>query len=145
MESSSARRKQTPLALLTMDVDRLKQVNDSLGHAAGDEILRVTAQRIRAAVRETDTVARMSGDEFIVLLPGVRGLREASKIASHVVSSVADSVNFRGQEVPISVSAGISTYPDGGEDTTSLLQNGDAAMNQAKALGGNATGSSRRR
>src|SRR5271170_3289229 len=132
-----ARRKQTPLALLMMDVDHIKQVNDSLGHAAGDEILRVTAQRIRTAVRETDTVARMSGDEFIVLLPGVRGLREAGKIAAQVVASVAAPVRFRGQEVPISVSVGISSYPDGGDDATSLLQNGDAAMYQAKSLGRN--------
>jgi diguanylate cyclase (GGDEF)-like protein len=136
-ELESARRKQTPLALLMMDVDHFKQVNDSLGHAAGDEILRVTAQRIRAAVRETDTVARMSGDEFIVLLPAVRGLREAGKIAAQIVASVAAPVKFRGQEVPISVSVGISSYPDGGDDATSLLQNGDAAMYQAKSLGRN--------
>jgi diguanylate cyclase (GGDEF)-like protein len=136
-ELESARRKQTPLALLMMDVDHFKQVNDSLGHAAGDEILRVTAQRIRAAVRETDTVARMGGDEFIVLLPGVRGLLEAGRLAEQVVASVAAPVAFRGQEVPISVSVGISSYPDGGDDATSLLQNGDMAMYQAKALGRN--------
>jgi diguanylate cyclase (GGDEF)-like protein len=136
-ELESARRKQTPLALLIMDLDRFKQVNDSLGHAAGDEILRVTAQRIRGAVRASDTVARMSGDEFIVLLPGVRGRREAGKIAAQVVTSVAAPVNFRGREVPISVSVGISTYPDGGEDATALLQNGDVAMYQAKAIGRN--------
>ena len=72
-------------------------MNDALGHAAGDEILRVTAQRIRGAVRASDTVARMSGDEFIVLLPGVRGRREAGKIAAQVVTSVAAPVNFRGR------------------------------------------------
>ena len=136
-ELESARRKQTPLALLIMGLERFKQVNDSLGHAAGDEILRVTAQRIRGAVRASDTVARMSGDEFIVLLPGVRGRREAGKIAAQVVTSVAAPVNFRGREVPISVSVGISTYPDGGEDATALLQNGDVAMYQAKAIGRN--------
>ena len=97
----------------------------------------MTAQRIRAAVRETDTVARMSGDEFVVLLPGVRGLREAGKIAAQVVTSVAAPVRFRGQEVPMSVSVGISSYPDGGDDATSLLQNGDAAMYEAKSLGRN--------
>ena len=132
-----ARRKQTPLALLMMDVDNFKHVNDSLGHAAGDEILCVTAKRIRAAVRETDTVARMGGDEFIVLLPGVRGKREAGKVAAKVVASVAAPVRFRGQEVPVSVSVGISSYPDGGDDVTSLLQNVDTAMYEAKSLGRN--------
>jgi diguanylate cyclase (GGDEF)-like protein len=136
-ELEAARRKQTPLALLMMDVDNFKHVNDSLGHAAGDEILCVTANRIRAAVRETDTVARMGGDEFIVLLPGVRGMREAGKVAAQVVASVAAPVRFRGQEVPVSVSVGISSYPDGGDDATSLLQNVDTAMYEAKSLGRN--------
>jgi diguanylate cyclase (GGDEF)-like protein len=133
----AARRKQTPLAILMMDVDRFKQVNDSLGHAAGDELLRVTAKRIRAAVRDTDTVARMGGDEFVVLLPGVRGSREAGKIAAQVVASVAAPIQFRGQEVPVSVSLGVASYPDGGEDVTSLLHNVDAAMYEAKSLGRN--------
>jgi diguanylate cyclase (GGDEF)-like protein len=136
-ELELARRKQTPLALLMMDVDNFKHVNDSLGHAAGDEILCVTAKRIRAAVRETDTVARMGGDEFVVLLPGVRGKREAGKVAAQVVASVAAPVRFRGQEVPVSVSVGISSYPDGGDDVTSLLQNVDTAMYEAKSLGRN--------
>ena len=136
-ELEAARRKQTPLALMMMDVDKFKQVNDSLGHAAGDEILCVTAQRIRAAVRETDTVARTGGDEFMVLLPGVRGTREATKIAAEVVANVGAPISFRGQEVPISVSVGISSYPDGGDDVTSLLQNVDTAMSEAKALGRN--------
>src|SRR5271163_148546 len=133
----AARRKQTPLALMMMDVDKFKQVNDSLGHVAGDEILCVTAQRIRASVRETDTVARIGGDEFMVLLPGVRGTRETSKIAAEVVANVSAPVSFRGQEVPVSVSVGISSYPDGGEDVTSLLQNVDIALHEAKALGRN--------
>jgi diguanylate cyclase (GGDEF)-like protein len=136
-ELESARRRQRPLALFVLDVDRLKQVNDSLGHAAGDEILRVAAQRVLAAVRDTDTVARISGDEFIVLLPGVQGRREAERIAAKIVDTVGAPVFFRGHEVPTSVSLGISTYPDGGDDATSLVHNGDAAMHEAKALGGN--------
>jgi diguanylate cyclase (GGDEF)-like protein len=136
-ELEVARRRQRPLALLMIDVDRFKQINDSLGHAAGDEILRVTAERIRSAVRETDTVARVSGDEFVVLLPGVRGLREAGGIAAQVVSSAACPVKFRGYEIPVSVSIGVSSYPAGCDDATSLLQNADVAMYQAKSSGRN--------
>jgi diguanylate cyclase (GGDEF)-like protein len=132
-----ARRKQAPLALLMLDLDRFKQVNDSLGHAAGDEVLRVTADRIRGAVRQSDTVARMGGDEFVVLLPGVRGSKEATKVATQVLASVSAPVKFREQEIPISASVGVSSYPDGGEDATSLLQNVDAAMYEAKSAGRN--------
>jgi diguanylate cyclase (GGDEF)-like protein len=137
MALETARRKQTPVALLMMDLDRFKQINDSLGHAAGDEILCTTAKRIQAAVRETDTVARMGGDEFIVLLPGVKGMREAGRIAAQVVETVAVPVRFRGHEVPVSISIGISSYPDGGEDATTLLQNVDLALYEAKSLGRN--------
>ena len=133
----SARSKQTSLALLMMDVDNFKQVNDTLGHAAGDEILCIAGKRIQASVRETDTVARMGGDEFTVLLLGVHGRNEAANIAAQVVANVSAPIQIRGHAVPVSVSVGVTTYPDGGEDAASLLQSADLAMYRAKKLGRN--------
>jgi diguanylate cyclase (GGDEF)-like protein len=132
-----AKRKQTPLALFMMDVDHFKQINDTLGHAAGDEILAATGKRILASVRETDTAARMGGDEFTVLLTGVRGINEAAKIAAQVAANVSAPVNFGGQVVPFSVSVGVTTFPDGGEDATTLLHNADLALYGAKTMGRN--------
>lgn len=132
-----ARRKQTPFALLTMDVDNFKLVNDTLGHAAGDEILCIAVKRIQASVRETDTVARMGGDEFTVLLPGVHGMEAAGKIAAQVVASVSGPIVLRGREVAVSVSVGVTAYPEGGEDATSLLHTADIAMYRAKTQGRN--------
>jgi diguanylate cyclase (GGDEF)-like protein len=132
-----ARHNQTPLALLVMDVDNFKQINDTLGHSAGDDVLCVAGKRILASVRKTDTVARMGGDEFTVLLLGVRGMEEAEKIAAQVVTNVSVPIRLRGREVPVSVSVGVTTYPNGGEDANSLLHSADLAMYRAKALGGN--------
>ena len=129
--------KQTPFALLMMDVDNFKLVNDTLGHATGDEILCITSKRILASVRDSDTVARMGGDEFTVLLPGVRGMEEARKIAAQVVANVSTPIIIRGREVPVSVSVGVTAYPDGGEDASSLLHNADIAMYRAKVQGRN--------
>ena len=132
-----ARRKQTPLALLVLDVDNFKQINDTLGHAAGDEILAATGKRILASVRETDTAARMGGDEFIVLLTGVRSIHEATKIAAQLVANVTAPINFGGQVVPFSVSVGVATFPEGGEGATTLLHNADLALYGAKTAGRN--------
>ena len=131
------RHKQTPFALLMMDVDNFKLVNDTLGHATGDEILGITSKRILASVRDSDTVARMGGDEFTVLLPGVRGMEEARKIAAQVVANVSAPIIIRGREVPVSVSVGVTAYPEGGEDAPSLLHNADIAMYCAKVQGRN--------
>ena len=132
-----ARRKQTPFALLMMDVDNFKLVNDTLGHATGDEILCIASKRILASVRDTDTVARMGGDEFTVLLPGVSRMGEARKIAAQVVANVSAPISIRGREVPVSVSVGIAAYPEDGEDAGSLLHNADTAMYRAKVQGRN--------
>jgi diguanylate cyclase (GGDEF)-like protein len=137
MAIEEAKRKQTALALFTIDVDNFKQINDTLGHAAGDEILSVAGKRILASVRETDTAARMGGDEFTVLLPGVRDLHEANRIARQLAANVSAKVYFRGQPVPLSVSVGVATFPDGGEDATTLLHNADLALYGAKTGGRN--------
>jgi len=128
---------QASFALLMIDVDRFKPVNDTLGHAAGDELLRVAATRIQDSVRKTDTVARIGGDEFMVLLLDVCKLVEAEKIAAQVVENVSASILLEGLKVPLSVSVGLTFYPEGGTDAASLMHNADVAMYSAKSHGGN--------
>jgi diguanylate cyclase (GGDEF)-like protein len=132
-----ARQTQFTFALLMMDVDRFKQVNDTLGHAVGDEMLRAAASRIRDSVRRSDTVARMGGDEFMVLLLGVCGLDEAQAIAAQVTQNMSAPVFVDGREVPLSASVGLTTFPEGGTDAVSLMRSADLAMYRAKAQGGN--------
>jgi diguanylate cyclase (GGDEF)-like protein len=134
---ATAKVNRTPFALLMMDVDNFKIVNDTLGHATGDEVLRIVAERIQASLRKTDTVARIGGDEFAALLPGVHSMEEGRRIATHVLAQVSAPIFVRGCEVPVSVSVGVTDYPAGGEDSTSLMQNADTAMYRAKALGRN--------
>jgi diguanylate cyclase (GGDEF)-like protein len=129
---------QASFALLMIDVDRFKPVNDTLGHAAGDELLRVAAKRIQDSVRKTDTVARIGGDEFMVLLLDVCKLVEAEKVAMQVVENVSASILIEGLKVPLSVSIGLTIYPEGGTDAASLMHNADVAMYCAKSRGGNA-------
>jgi diguanylate cyclase (GGDEF)-like protein len=131
------RRFKTTLAVLMVDLDRFKEVNDSLGHHAGDQLLCQVAQRIGASVRKTDTVARIGGDEFIVLLPDLQTRNDAEQIAAMVVSSLSKPFDFGNLRASVSVSVGVCTYPDGGTDATTLLQGADAAMYQAKAQGRN--------
>jgi diguanylate cyclase (GGDEF)-like protein len=132
-----AKRYQTGLALLMLDIDKFKQINDTLGHYAGDEVLRVTAGRIVEAVRKSDTVARMGGDEFIVLLPDLSDPEAAGIIAAKVVANLAHSVHFAGQEVPVSVSVGVCCASPGDLDPDVLLKNVDIALYRAKARGRN--------
>jgi diguanylate cyclase (GGDEF)-like protein len=133
----AARAQQAPLALLMMDVDNFKQINDTFGHAAGDEVLRAVSMRVSDAVRDMDTVARMGGDEFTVLLPGVRGTDGAAQIAEQLAAALTPPIAVLGQEVSVSLSVGIAIYPDGGDDATSLMQSADIAMYRAKARGRN--------
>jgi diguanylate cyclase (GGDEF)-like protein len=130
-------RSRKPVALLMMDLDNFKQVNDSLGHHTGDAVLCTTADRIRACVRKTDTVARMGGDEFVVLLPDAPDPAEVLRIAAEVVALVSSPVEVDGHEVPVSMSVGIAIYPDDGRDPITLLKNVDLAMYRAKATGRN--------
>jgi diguanylate cyclase (GGDEF)-like protein len=134
---NDAKLKNTPLALLLMDVDNFKQINDTLGHAVGDDVLRIAGHRVQASVRLSDTVARMGGDEFTVLLTGVRGADSIEKIAAKLCATLSAPIFISEREVTISVSIGVATYPAGGNDPTSLLRNADIAMYQAKAMGRN--------
>lgn len=133
----SAKRHQTVLAVLMLDIDRFKDINDTLGHQAGDEVLRVTANRLLEAVRKSDTVARMGGDEFVILLPESGDGPAAQNIAEKLVTSLSVPIPFAGREVPVSVSIGVCTAAPGEFDADTLLKNVDAAMYLAKQRGRN--------
>lgn len=131
------RRQSNSLALLMVDVDKFKHLNDSMGHAAGDRVLCTIGSRLQHSLRSTDIVARLGGDEFTVLLTGLREAGEAEMIASQLVSTVSEPIMMDGHRVEISVSIGIATYPESGGDVETLLRNSDAALYQAKARGRN--------
>ena len=133
----ASRRHKTGLALLMVDIDRFKQTNDTYGHPAGDEVLRVTAHRLLQAVRKSDTVARVGGDEFIVLLSDLSNPRVAEEIAANIVDTLAAAVLFAGGQVPVSASIGVCTAFAAELDVDFLLRNADAALYQAKARGRN--------
>jgi len=133
----TARRRNTGLALLMVDLDKFKDINDTFGHHGGDEVLRVTAGRLMQAVRKTDTVARMGGDEFVVLLPDLGDPLMVEGVAAKIVESLAETVHFAGREIPVSVSVGVCTSTAGGLDVETLLRCADNALYQAKAKGRN--------
>jgi diguanylate cyclase (GGDEF)-like protein len=132
----TARRARTPLALLVIDLDRFKEVNDTLGHHQGDLVLREVATRFQSALRQSDTVARLGGDEFAVLLPGADE-RGATQTAKKLLHSLDEPLNLAGQLVDIGGSIGIALFPDHGQDADTLLRQADVAMYAAK---GNAIG-----
>jgi diguanylate cyclase (GGDEF)-like protein/PAS domain S-box-containing protein len=123
------------VALLFLDLDGFKQINDSLGHLAGDKLLQSIAKRLQSCVRRTDTVCRHGGDEFVVLLSEVQRTDDAAMLARQILESVAESHSIDGHSLNVTGSVGISLYPDDGVDTVALLENADAAMYQAKENG----------
>jgi len=132
-----AKRAGWPLALLFLDLDLFKRVNDSLGHDAGDRLLRVAAERIRRAVREADQIFRMGGDEFTVLLEDVRGPEEAAMVATRVLEGVAEPLQLHEQKLAVTASIGIALYPHDDVLGERLLKCADTAMYRAKELGRN--------
>ena len=130
-----ARRDSENLAVLFIDLDHFKVVNDSLGHAAGDQLLSETADRMTEFLRATDTVARIGGDEFAVVLPSIGRDRSARRIAEKICYALGRPFNLDGTEALISASVGISVFPDDGEDGETLLARADAAMYTAKQSG----------
>jgi len=136
-ELTHARRQQTSAALLFLDLDRFKIINDSLGHAVGDQLLRVIARRLNNCVRDEDTVARLGGDEFMVLLPRISGASDAGRIARKIIDCLVDPISCNGHELHITTSIGISIYPHDGSDAETLIKHADISMYRAKELGRN--------
>jgi diguanylate cyclase (GGDEF)-like protein/PAS domain S-box-containing protein len=133
-----ARRLGSKVGVLFLDLDRFKHVNDSMGHAAGDRLLKAAAARIVTSVRETDTVARLGGDEFTVVLEDLKGIHEAEVIARKLLSGFERPLEIDGRnEVVISPSIGLSLYPEHGQVPTDLLKHADTAMYHAKDRGRN--------
>jgi diguanylate cyclase len=139
LEHATARafRARQKLALLFLDLDRFKIVNDTLGHELGDELLRAVVQRLRASVREGDLLARLGGDEFAVLLENVDGALDLEAIASNIVGRFAEPFELGGRQVSVTASVGITLYPTDSVDPVALLNNADIAMYQAKEQGRN--------
>jgi diguanylate cyclase (GGDEF)-like protein len=132
------RREGKQLALLMLDLDRFKTVNDSLGHLAGDELLQQVAARITTRLREVDTVARLGGDEFIVLLEDIAHPEDAARVAEDIVAELSKSFQLsQSDDVSIGVSIGISLYPHHGDSPEILINSADAALYEAKARGRN--------
>ncbi|MCG7943204.1 MAG: EAL domain-containing protein [Candidatus Thiodiazotropha taylori] len=134
---SRADRTNSLLAILFLDLDRFKEVNDSLGHDAGDELLITTANRLLHAIRSGDVVARLSGDEFVILLENTKRTEDASSVARHIIKTIRQPVTLQGKRIQPAVSIGISIYPNDGKDGERLLQNADTAMYRAKRQGRN--------
>ena len=123
-------------ALMFLDLDRFKKINDTLGHEFGDEVLLVIANRLSALVREGDTLARLGGDEFVMLLTTLHGVSEASDVAKRILHEIKQPIQVRGRDVHLGGSIGIAGYPDHGKDSDTLLKHADFAMYHAKEKGG---------
>lgn len=132
-----ARRNQSQLALLFIDLDNFKDINDTLGHAAGDDVLNMMGQRMSALVREVDTVARLGGDEFIILLDGADDQAEITQIAQRMVEALQQPMSYAGHLLNCGGSIGISCFPSDASDMTALIAAADQAMYKAKQSGRN--------
>lgn len=134
---ASVRRERRTLAVLFLDLDRFKTINDTLGHVVGDELLIQVANRLRECVRESDIVARLGGDEFVVVLAEVDGPATTVRVVEKVLNVLRQSYYIEGRELHSTPSIGVALYPADGEDTDTLMKNADTAMYQAKAQGRN--------
>ena len=128
-----SRRHQRKLAVLFLDLDRFKHINDSLGHAVGDGLLRSVARRVLACIRSSDTVGRHGGDEFVVLLWDMRHSQDAAVTAAKILQTLREPHHINKHKLRITGSIGIATYPDDGTDADTLMKKADLAMYHAKA------------
>ncbi|MGZ3180849.1 MAG: EAL domain-containing protein [Telluria sp.] len=133
----AVQRSERKLAVMFLDLDRFKTINDSLGHLTGDHLLKEVANRLCRAVRASDTVARLGGDEFVVLVPGIRNAEESVHVAEKIIESLSSPFPLEGRMLHITPSIGICMYPDDGDDVETLMRHADAAMYHAKASGRN--------
>jgi diguanylate cyclase (GGDEF)-like protein/PAS domain S-box-containing protein len=134
---ATAERRKEMVAVLFLDLDRFKLVNDSLGHSAGDILLKNVADRLQRCARDQDTIARISGDEFLLMLSGVKDSSDVAVCAQRIVKAVTEEFLIQGQSVSVACSIGITIFPDHGADAETLMKNADAAMYSAKENGGN--------
>jgi len=132
-----AQRRRKVVAVLFLDVDHFKVVNDSLGHTVGDELLKQIAARLKAAVRDGDTVARVGGDEFTIVLQDLQRKDDAAIVAEKVLRTIAQPLEITGHRLYVTTSIGITTFPEDGKDAETLIKNADNAMYRAKADGRN--------
>lgn len=133
-----AKRFNRNLAILFMDIDHFKQLNDAHGHDVGDALLKLVASRLKTLIRDIDTISRISGDEFVIVLDELSDIHDANNIASKIVHTFQEGVNILGEQVSISLSIGVATYAGFSEESTqSLMKKADIALYQAKAAGRN--------
>jgi diguanylate cyclase (GGDEF)-like protein len=132
-----AQRTGTPFALMFIDLDTFKPINDTYGHAAGDELLLAVGKRLQKGVRSTDTVARTGGDEFVIVVDAMTSIDDASATSERVLAQMARAFVISGHELNVSCSIGVSVYPRDGEDLETLMRNADTAMYEAKRTGRN--------
>lgn len=137
VELKKAVRNNTVFALFYLDLDDFKQINDTLGHDAGDALLQKIADRLRSTLRNSDLISRIGGDEFVVMLPDVSGSAEVGLVATKVLESISKPMLLNGGEVKVTVSLGITMAPTDGDDWAVLMKNADLAMYRAKRLGRN--------
>jgi diguanylate cyclase (GGDEF)-like protein len=132
-----AKRNNSRVALMFIDLDKFKPVNDNYGHAVGDLLLQQVAKRLQACVRKSDTVSRLGGDEFVVLLPQADDRKGVTVVAEKILDALSRPFELIGESFRISSSIGIAIYPDDAEDEKALLRNADSAMYHAKKSGRN--------
>jgi diguanylate cyclase (GGDEF)-like protein/PAS domain S-box-containing protein len=132
-----ARRNQEQFAVIMMDLDKFKEINDRLGHDVGDQLLRSVSERLSSQMRDGDTVARFGGDEFLLLLPGMKQIEDLDPLGQKVLQAFQQPFAVSGQALSICASIGIAVFPDDGSDRDTLVQKADFAMYRAKSVGGN--------
>ncbi|PAV26266.1 diguanylate cyclase [Tamilnaduibacter salinus] len=132
---AQAQREGTLVAVLFLDLDNFKHINDTMGHEAGDNLLIEAARRISSCLRGTSTVARLGGDEFLVILPGIKDASATEQVGERILNTFSPPIQISGQEIFVSTSIGIALYPDDSDASGNLLQYADAAMYQAKSQG----------
>lgn len=132
-----AKRQSKKVAILYIDLDKFKPINDTFGHQAGDKALKIAAEKMKLCVRESDTIARVGGDEFVIVLQEITGPEDAKVVANKVIKEICSPFYIDDNRCELGASVGMSLYPDHGEDTDTIIKNADEAMYQAKKRGGN--------
>lgn len=131
----AARNEGKPLYLMALNLNRLKQINDSYGHRIGDEVLKVVAQRLIAGTREGDTVSRVTGDDFVIVVPRLSQPHRAMNLTERLLQSINEPIEIENNTIHVTTNAGIASFPTDGDDPEVLLQNADAALNYSRSLG----------